>query len=664
MNVKTFEELKLSGNLPSPAGVGMRILQLTRTEDYSAEEMGEAIMADPSLTGRILKLANSAQNAGAEPVTTVAEAIMRLGSRTVRDVALAFSLVSDRRTGACRSFDYEKYWSRSLARAVSAQVASRVIALGSPEGAFVCGLLGEIGKLALASVYADKYAELLTSEGAEDLSRMLARQEEEFNINHAQVGGLLLSEWGLPALFSEAVEGFCSSWALAPEEEGIENLTMLLRFADVVSGLCVADERTSAREWVRLGDGLTLLQKHLGMELDAFTRFCETCVNEWMAWGESLDVSTGNDVRLPSLLGRIEDARKAVEAGYDDAQAGPEAKGEATAVEFTGESEERYRILAVDDDPVSLKVLVKHLEQDGFDVEVARGGKEGLRVALSTAPDIVIADWEMPDFDGLELCRALRRTDAGASMFFLVLTGRTEDQSLIEAFDVGADDFVTKPFVPRILSARIKGGVRLARMQRRIEHDRQTMMKQVAELGVLTRKLRAASLTDSLTELPNRRYALKRLESEWSSVQRTKRNLSIIMVDIDHFKHVNDNYGHDVGDIVLREVAQAIQATVRSSDEACRLGGEEFLIICKNTSEDECMVAAERLRAAIESHVIEEPSFNKNITVSLGVASSEGGYETVNELFKASDEAVYLAKDSGRNQSRRASELVARKKSA
>ncbi len=128
-----FEELKSSGDLPSPTGVGMKILELTRTDDYSAGDMGDAIMSDPSLTGRILRLANSADKAGQEPVTTVSGAIMRLGGSVVRDLALAFSLVSEREAGACRPFDYERYWSLSLARAVAAQELSRSFGVFHPR---------------------------------------------------------------------------------------------------------------------------------------------------------------------------------------------------------------------------------------------------------------------------------------------------------------------------------------------------------------------------------------------------------------------------------------------------------------------------------------------------------------------------------------------------
>jgi two-component system cell cycle response regulator len=317
-------------------------------------------------------------------------------------------------------------------------------------------------------------------------------------------------------------------------------------------------------------------------------------------------------------------------------------------------TEERFNVLAVDDDPVSLRLLVKQLRINGYQIEMARGGKEGLRAALRSAPDVLVVDHEMPDMDGLEVVRSLRRTEVGSTMYILLLTGNQSEDLLVQAFDAGVDDFVTKPFIPRVMNARIKGGIRVARLQRKTEADRQTIVRQIAELGRLTRKLRAASLTDALTELPNRRYALKRLETDWATAQRSSRPVCVIMLDIDHFKSVNDTYGHDMGDLVLKETARALKQALREEDEVCRLGGEEFLVICRNTgTEDACRVAG-RLREAVESNRIPHSVFERgHVTVSLGVAGSELGLTSIEDLLKAADEAVYAAKRGGRNQVRR-----------
>jgi len=667
MKFKTFEELKLSGNLPSPAGVGMRILQITRTENYSAQEMGEVIMADSSLTGRVLKLANTASNSGLEPATTVSGAIMRLGSRTVRDMALAFSLVSERSAGTCQGFEYELYWSRSLARAVCAQMITRALGSGRPEEAYICGLLGEVGRLALASVYAEQYAVIVASGVEGDLPSLLAREDADFNINHAQVGSCMLSDWGLPEAFSEGVEGYCTSRDLASTDAGLHGMAMVLRFAHVLAQAFVGGEALSRSRWVKVGEGLDLLREHLGMERREFTRFCDACVREWQAWGESLEVSTHDELRFAEIFRCIEESASALRGGGVDIPVPlftPEPAVTAKGPEPTPRAEDRFKVLAVDDDAASLAHLSMRLESEGYEVITARGGKAGLREALSELPDIVIAEGRMSGLDGLELCRALRRTAAGGRMYFLLMTDVESEELVVDAFEAGADDFVTKPFIPRLLCARIKGGIRLARMQRKIEEDRQTMVRQVAELGMLTRKLRTASLTDALTDLPNRRYCMKRLDSEWASTQRTGRPLSVVMLDIDRFKAVNDDHGHDIGDMVLREAARVLDEAIRSSDEVCRVGGEEFLIIAKNTGVEECEVVAERVRTAMEANIIEQTGFARAVTISLGVATSEAGYEGVHELLKAADEALFFAKNSGRNQVRRATEVARLRRSA
>jgi two-component system cell cycle response regulator len=679
MHIQSFEELRLSGSLPTPAGVGMRILQLTRTEDYSAEEMGEAIRTDPSLTGRILKLANSACHTGLEPATTVSEAIMRLGSRSVRDLALAFSLISDRKAGTCRAFDYDLYWARSLARAVAAQRLSRVRQVGKPEEAYICGLLSEIGLLALASVYSESYNELLCTDAGGDMQALLTAEREQFNIDHSEVGKCMLEDWGLPAQFSSAVSAFTRDRRPRPDITDIKDLTTTLRFATLIAEACVTNETTSMAELARLGDGLDHLRDVLGLNDASFQRFCDSCANEWAAWGESLEIDAGH-IRFHALFEAIGVAREALERTGETIPARAAGPAPVRACTLTCASpanaaivdptqpvthrapvalgaavvEERFTVLAVDDDPVSLRLVVNQLRRNGYQVEMARGGKEALKAALRSAPDVLIVDHEMPDMDGLEVVRSLRRTELGSTMYILLLTGNQSEDLLVQAFDAGVDDFVTKPFIPRVMNARIKGGIRVARLQRKTEADRQTIVRQIAELGRLTRKLRAASLTDSLTELPNRRYALKRLESDWGAAQRSGRPVSVIMLDIDHFKSVNDTYGHDMGDLVLKETASVLKHALREEDEVCRLGGEEFLVLCRNTSTEDCCRVAGRLRAAVESNRIAHALFERGIvTVSLGVAGSDLPIASIEDLLKAADDAVYAAKRGGRNQVRR-----------
>ena len=671
MDIQAFGELKASGHLPTPAGVGMKILQLTRTDDYEVDEMGQAIMTDSSLTGRVLKLANSAAHAKARPATTVSESIMRLGSSTVRDLCLAFSLVSERRSGACSTFDYEGYWSTSLARAVAAQALANRLGGVRPEEAYICGLLNDVGRLALASVFPDKYATVLGECLDQPTEALLPRERELFDIDHSQVAACMAADWGLPESFSEAIGLSTERRTLTSGDTYDGTLTCLLRLADVLAQVISAEDSASPIAWKRMGAQFDVARQMLEMDEAEWKAFTDACIGEWINWGDSLEVGTHPERRVADILRLIEERGAQAEEMAPVVRSAPQADArteqaanEASSSEIEEADDRQINILVVDDDPVSLKVLEMQLRREGYGVTATNSGRKALKIALDHFPDIVVADWQMPTMDGMDLCRALRRSDVGRRRYFLLVTGNGEKDVVVDAFDAGVDDFVAKPFLPQVMAARIKGGVRLVQLQQKVENDKRVMMRQVAELGVLTRKLRSISLTDPLTELPNRRYAMKRMESEWSSVLRTGRDLSLVMIDIDHFKSVNDDYGHDVGDTVLKEAARRIKTAIRTSDEVCRIGGEEFLLICKNTAEDECTVVAERIRSAMEAERIPAEGFDRDVTVSLGVAGYEPGMKSFNQLMKLADEALYAAKDNGRNRFVCAADLDSSKKAA
>ncbi len=665
MNIATFEELKLSGNLPTPAGIGVRILELTRTEEYSVEDMGEAIMADPSLTGRILQLANTGERSASKPATTVAESIMRLGSRTVRNLALAFSLVSERSTGACRTFQYETYWSASLGRAVAAQALARRIGEKRPEEAYICGLLGDVGRLALASVYAESYGALLAEHGSLPLDDMIPKENARFKIDHAQIGSLMLADWGLPGLFTEAIHEYASKRTLVEMEE-IQNLGDNMRLSYWIAEALVADEYTAPFVWKTIGIELEHARRILGMNQEQFTSCCDAISKDWVQWGDTLDVSTGNGQRFVDVFRHVAanqnakpEDQAAAEAGVSDSAALPEASEETAGTNGDG-----IRLMVIGVNGIGLAKQCAELQNGTYEIRTCESGKEGLSQALRWGADVVVTDEAAPGLNGMEVCKSLRSNEQNDGLYLMVVGSAESVGRGVKAFAAGADDFLEVPCPSEVLAARVQAGVRVCELQRKVEKDKATMMRQVAELGVLTRKLRATALTDALTNLPNRRYAMKRMESEWASVLRTGRNFSLVMLDVDHFKSVNDNHGHDVGDVVLKETAKIIQSAIRTSDEACRIGGEEFVIICKNTKEEDCMVVAERIRMAMEANVVKFGSFDGSVTASMGIAGFRADMTGPGELLKLADEAVYEAKHRGRNQSVAAADMKSDKKAA
>jgi diguanylate cyclase (GGDEF)-like protein len=623
MFFEQFEELKSSGKLPTPSGVGLRILMLTRSEECSLDEVARTLQADPALTGRVLKLANSAVVGGLKPATDARDAAVRLGLRTVCNVALGFSLIASNKTGRCPAFDYDGYWSWSIANALAVQRLSRELRQGLPGEAFTLGLLARVGRLALASVHPTEYANVLASLRTDHANDLLQLERDTFCIQHRQVGAAIAEDWGLPPVFSEValyVEGRVPETLDWPESRTyLRLLRVSARLADLMTG-----KGEAAALWPAAREEL----RELGFPLERVQAFYDATAEEWKDWCKLLEVPAN------LALGGAELETRAVPSGEE-----PQRPAGA------------LRILLVDDDPTSLRIVRALLERSGHVVETARNGNEALMAALKSPPQMVVTDWMMPEMDGVELCKRLRSTEAGRDLYILILTGQNEEQRIVEAFEAGADDHLAKPVNARLLLARIRPGIRVIQLQERLQGEVNEKKDAYARLAIATRKFEVASMTDALTGLPNRRYAMRRLEKEWASSERSGLPLALLLLDIDHFKSVNDSHGHDVGDQVLRETARAAHHAMRTSDTCTRMGGEEFLVICPGTPLEGATQLAERIRAAVEGNKIEVPGFTRgNVTISLGVASNEqGGLDSVEALLKAADEAVYDAKRAGRN---------------
>jgi two-component system cell cycle response regulator len=674
-----FDELKLAERLPSPPGLGLAILGLTRDEQESPEALFECIRADPALTGRLLKLANSSRPGGSEPAATARAAAALLDRTAIRSIALSFSLVPKDPDEVCEAFDYRRHWLLSLACAAAAEALARRFRSGDPEEAFTLGLLCHVGLLAMATVHPEDFAGILRKcEGKGPVDLVLA-EVRALRINHWQVAADLMADWGLSESFLAPVQTLSRTALGARSEDAVSACsTSLLTLAVEMAGNIVASPSAGASGNDTAGTqaadseaGRRPEREEVSLARQEATRrwreLVDLCGLDPLPHRASIDGRTGADpVGDTSARGSqepvAESDRTALEtsvpggAGISAGSVGgtsaldPEetiAESDQAALETSVPA--RIRILVVDDDPGARHLLGVHLRRAGYEVIAAQDGESGLRAALAESPHMVITDWMMPGLSGLDLCKALRRMEAGRKIYLLVLTSREEEDSIVEGLEAGANDYLTKPFNPRILLARVHAGQRVIDMQRQIEIDRQVDKRREAQLGQLTRKLRSVALMDDLTGLRNRRFAMTQLEEAWSAAERYGRPLSVVMIDIDHFKRVNDGYGHLVGDAVLRATAEVLRSKIRSSDVVCRLGGEEFLVICVNGGLRGAEICAERLRSSVESHTITHPGFAGRVTVSLGVAEYSPGMRSIDDLVKAADEAVYKAKSLGRN---------------
>jgi diguanylate cyclase (GGDEF)-like protein len=312
-----------------------------------------------------------------------------------------------------------------------------------------------------------------------------------------------------------------------------------------------------------------------------------------------------------------------------------------------GRDHYKMRVLVVEDDRAMLVLLEAMLKAAGHEVLTARNGVEALQAVETQRPQLVITGWNLPVMDGVTLCRKLRESPERRDVYVFILTGKETADSLVEAFEAGADDYLVKPVSQRVFFARLRAAQRVVQLQEELAYDREQLLRFSRDLAASNERLQRLALTDALTELPNRRSAVERLEQEWALAQRGERKLSCMMVDIDHFKAINDKLGHQAGDEVLKSVAQALRHSARTQDLVCRYGGEEFVVICPDTDLKAAAQCAERLRQKVSE--LDHRGRGFALTISVGVAERRSDMGSVDALLARADACLYAAKEAGRN---------------
>ncbi|MEW6486863.1 MAG: diguanylate cyclase [Thermodesulfobacteriota bacterium] len=297
-----------------------------------------------------------------------------------------------------------------------------------------------------------------------------------------------------------------------------------------------------------------------------------------------------------------------------------------------------FSLLIVDDSPGLRQEVRRLVERLGLfsSCREAENGIEGYKEVLAGAPDLILCDLVMPSVDGFKFLNLVRARPDLRDIPVILLTGRTEVGVKIRGLELGASDYVTKPFDPGELLARIKVQLKIKALQ--------------DALRASNEQLRELSSVDPLTKLFNRRYFMQALEAEYARSARYGTPLAFLMLDIDHFKRLNDTYGHQAGDEVLRGLADLLRVRVRGTDVAGRYGGEEFCVLLPHTGLPGAAELAERIRAAVEGTPIEARGERLGITVSVGAAACPGPrVATADDLIRLADEALYEAKAAGRN---------------
>lgn len=618
----TFDELKASGKLPSPKGVALAIMRLTRHEDVSREQITRTLKGDPAMSSRLIKAANTVKCGATRHIASVPDAVTVLGISAVRNIALGFYLVANHRSGACRHFDYQEFWSRSLLVAASTTLFAGPSRGAPAEEVFACGLLSRIGQLALATVYPRQYSDVLVRWATAPHAELVTLEQEEFGVNHDEVTASLLGEWGFPGALIEAVRhhrrpenGHFTDGARGHQVAGVLHVGSF--FAD----LCLMEVGARAR----LVPEIFILGSRISLDQGTAAECCDQAVAEWRDWCMLIGVPSRP---VESFTSYVDGTGPAPPTPPAVLAAGPD----------------RTSVLIVDDDDTMIGVLTKLLVADGYAVNSARDGLEALAVALEKRPQIVITDWMMPRMDGISFIRALRETPTGRAAYVLMLTTMEDEENLVVAFKAGADDYLVKPIRPRVLAARLRAGERIVGFQQALTRDRDDVRRFAGELASAHRTLQETALTDALTGVPNHAYAMERLDREWAAATRHGHALSIMLIKIDFLKGNDSTGGDDAGEMALKRIVRLMLSVLRAEEVLCRIGGEEFLLIYPGADAGAVHRCAERLRATVETAQSRAGEATVVAAISGGIASRTDAVPDAACLFKAAGRALHAAK--------------------
>ena len=299
------------------------------------------------------------------------------------------------------------------------------------------------------------------------------------------------------------------------------------------------------------------------------------------------------------------------------------------------------KVLLVEDDPIQASATKEILSKLGYEVLWAEDGINAIKLVKSQKPDIVLLDVILPGMDGYEVCRWLKLEETTKGIPIIMLTVKKELSDKISGLHIGADDYLPKPYNELELNARIYALLRTKALQDELKLKNR-------QLEDLLDKVNFMAITDSLTGLYNRRRFLDVLTNEYERAKRYGTPFSLVMLDIDYFKKINDNFGHVVGDTVLKEISEILLKGIRDIDTAARYGGEEFMLILPNTDKDHARIVAERIRQAIETY--DFIGLDRKISASIGISGMpDASIADEDRLIRCADFGLYRAKQLGRN---------------
>ena len=595
--------------LPSPSAVALELMRQVGRRETGVFEVCRCARKDPMLVAKTVQVANSALYAGLRQTAAVEDAVMRIGVAALARLAVGLTLVHTA-SDWLPDFDLNRHWRCALARGLVMQRLARRLRSIPGSEAFTLGLLSDIGQLAMAAAFGAEVANPPAAGGAS----LLQYQRERWGFDQNEASAALLEDWEFPVALWLAVLPIGQEVAHAAGRGG--ELALMVDVARCVAGnLCSLHAKADL-------PGLYMGAARLGMDQEAVVVMLDQMRTDFPDMARILDVS------IPA----------------DQAEAEFERLRAALAVAPPLDDRLPDSALVVGPLAQPGSGLCRVLEQDGMRVLAAPGPEQGAELLRLHQPQVLILESEQLTGDELAWCRQVRQ-EFGARLYMLLLTAAPEGEETLRAIDAGANDVLAYPSEPRLLLAKVRLGGHTVRLLAALEHERHNAFGMQRELARINANLRAAAYTDELTGLPNRRALHEFLARAWADAARAGLALSCVMLDLDHFKAINDSHGHDVGDRVLCAVTRTLHAQTRSTDMLARWGGEELVLVCTNTDARAAAALAERMRRAVEDMQGDFPP----VTLSAGVAQAEFSGTRIEDVLHAADQALLLAKRGGRN---------------
>lgn len=591
-------QLQALGHLPTPSSAALRLYQLIQSEDSEIPEIAAAIKGDVSLTVRLLHIANRPCGSYVRrSVASIEEALMRVGTQSVAALAVGLSVLDDAQTVVpSEAKVYLGFCRRALAAAVVAEwLASQPGVPVNAADLFTCALLARIGQLALLRFYPQSYADLMGQEGSS--ADLLARERNQLGIDHQVITLALLREWGFPDVLIKAIR-------LSEEDHETEwDNDRLHRMGQLLQS---SWEIAPALEWqqtLQLGPHIQRTMAVLGHTL-----------------GDS-DIQA----MVTALLSRWREWE------------GMRHRSQANTVSSNMPDESRFSVLLVGVAPSKAREWSIALAEQSFATASVATHQEVIPLVAVGQIDVIVL--QMPDAE--QPWSSTRRQlisswliDMPREALIILPDGENDAQVPTELLDVGIGAVLPSDVSGAWLVAQVKRLANQVTLAKTLAMERQSHRRVLSELVSTTRKLHTQTLTDPLTGLSNRRMADAFLKRHWAQLERRQTPLSCLIIDLDNFKQINDQFGHDAGDMALRTFSAVLKHQVRQEDLAVRLGGDEFLVVCPLARQQDLEMLRQRLLGATAQLKLDTGP----LQFSMGIAESDLSWmKSPEDLLKKAD---------------------------